>query len=159
MWPGKTTHGLLHQVISHCLEEIKLVLDERPADGSSELIPLEIVTSGRKGVARIEHAIAEELEQIPMNVVCAGFCHCVDCGSGMVPILRRQRAGLDFEFLERIGKGQRQIQVVIRIVVRCAIEQVRHAVRQTAGNDNFSRRIIPNARIQSGAGARSSHPA
>ena len=30
MWPGKTTHGLLHQVISHCLEEIKLVLDERP---------------------------------------------------------------------------------------------------------------------------------
>ena len=49
-------------------------------------------------------------------------------------VARRQRAGLDLELLQRVGKRRRQVQVVERIVVRAAVHDVGDAVGLPAGD-------------------------
>ena len=78
-----------------------------------------------------------------MKFVGAGLRYRVDRGRRVLSILGLQRAGLHFEFLQRIRKGQRQIEVVVRIVVCSSIEYVDEAVVQPAADRNRVRRIIP----------------
>ena len=52
----------------------------------------------------------------------------------MHAVLRRQRAGFRPELLKRIGERQRKIQVVVRIVVRGSIQDVRDTEGQPAGH-------------------------
>src|SRR5262249_42867875 len=66
----------------------------------------------------------------------------VDCGRSVVTIASRNSAGLHLEFLHRIGKGQRQIQVVMQIVVIGAIQQISDAASGAAGDRDGLRRII-----------------
>ena len=58
----------------------------------------------------------------------------------MHAVLRVLRAGLDPELLHRIGKRQRQVQAVVRVVVHRAVEQVRHAERLAAGDRDAAAR-------------------
>ena len=76
----------------------------------------------------------QELEHVAVDRVRARFGDGVDRGARVHAVLRRQRARLDLELLERVGKRQREIQVVVRIVVRRAVEQIRDAVRLAAGD-------------------------
>ena len=47
-------------------------------------------------------------------------------------VLRRHRARLGAELLQRIGERQRQVQVVVRVVVHRAVEDIGDAERQPA---------------------------
>ena len=54
----------------------------------------------------------------------------------MDAVLRGEAARRDAELLERVGKRQREIDVLLRVVVRGAVERVADAGRQAAGHGN-----------------------
>src|SRR2546422_11704943 len=78
-----------------------------------------------------------------MKLVGAGLGYSVNCRRGVLPVLSLQRAGLHFEFLERIREGQRQIEVVVWIVMCSSIQYVDQAVVQSAPACNGVGRRIP----------------
>ena len=49
----------------------------------------------------------------------------------MLALRRRQGTRFDFEFLKRIREGQRQAQIVIRIVVLRAVQSIVHTARKS----------------------------
>ena len=99
-------------------EEEHLVLQDRPAEHAAELIALEAVALGREGVARVEAVVADEVEGAAAEVVGAGLGDEIHRRRRVVAVAGRQRAGLDLELLQRVGKRRRQVQVVERD--RCA---------------------------------------
>jgi hypothetical protein len=68
--------------------------------------------------------VAQEPESATVQHVRPGLRHRIDGRSRMVTVLRRQRARLHLELLHRVGEGQRQVQVVVRVVVVAAVEHV-----------------------------------
>ena len=90
-----------------------------------------------------------------MKIVCARLGHRVDCARGVLSILGRQRAGFHLEFLQRVGEGQRQIQVVEWIVMRAPVQQIGQAIVQPARHGNGLRRIIPVRGLGASADSRS----
>ena len=66
-----------------------------------------------------------------MEVVGARAGNGINRTAGMEPILSRQGAGFDLEFLQRIRKWQWQAVVGIHIVVHAAIECVRISANHT----------------------------
>src|SRR5262245_28846954 len=62
----------------------------------------------------------------------------------MYAVLSREGAGLNLEFLQRIRKWQRKIEVVIGIVMHGSIEKVSHSRPQAAADrDTLSSRHTP----------------
>ena len=105
-------------------EKEQLVVDNRSSHRSAELIPFERIANGREEVACIEDAIAHELKEVPVKVVGAGLGHDVNRAGTVLPVLRRQRAGLDLELLQRVWERKRQTQIIDRVVVRPAVHHV-----------------------------------
>ena len=85
--------------------------------------------------------VAQELEQIPGKAVGARLCHGVDRPRRVHPVLGGQPAGGHLELLQRIGEGEREVRVVIRIVVHGPVEGVRHAGPQPAGDGDGHRLV------------------
>ena len=73
-------------------------------------------------VARIEGAFADELKQIAMNLICARFGYGIDYRIRVEPVSRGGAVGLDAELLKRVGEGERQVHVGMRIVMIAAVE-------------------------------------
>src|SRR5207248_890063 len=71
-----------------------------------------------------EIAVSNEFEQIAVEGVGAGSRYRIDGGSGVYSVLSGQRTGFHLEFLQGVRKRQRQIQVVVGIVMEGPIEQV-----------------------------------
>src|SRR5215813_5868216 len=63
----------------------------------------------------------------------------------MMAVLRGQRARLDLELLQRVGKRQRQVQVIVGIVVRAPVQQVGDAVGYPASDGNGDGGIVAHA--------------
>ena len=110
------------------------VAHDRTAERAAVLIALQAVILSRavgqyfgKPAGRVEVAVPDEFERIPVERIGAGLGHRADRGARVHAVLRAQAAGRDAELLQRVRKWQRQVQVVLRIVVRGAVEQVRHA--------------------------------
>src|SRR5262249_36054762 len=101
---------------------------DRTTDRPAELVPLEVVAGGGERISSIENSVTKKLEDVSMEFVCSRFRDAVDRGRRMVAVLRRKRTRLHFEFLQSVGERERQVQIVVGIVVRCAVEEVRHAV-------------------------------
>ena len=121
-------------------EEEQAVGLDRSANRHAVLISLQpVVFAGAVRVLRREriggvHAVVtEELEGVAAERVRAGLGHGVDRATRVRAILRRHRARLGAEFLHGIGERQRQVQVVVRVVVHRAVEDPGHAERQAAG--------------------------
>ena len=62
--------------------------------------------------------MAGELEQIAVERVGARLGRGVDRRAGVKPVLRVLRAGLHAELLQRVRERQRQVEVVVRVVVK-----------------------------------------
>ena len=73
-----------------------------------------------------------EQSDIPMKLIGAGFRYRVDRGRGVVTVLSGKRAGLHFEFLQHIRERQGKVQIVVRVVVSCAVQAKRQTIRQPA---------------------------
>src|SRR5579871_1726306 len=97
---------------------------DRPAERAAELVALQAVTRDCERVARVEDAVAKKLERVAVEFVSAVLSHDVHGRRRMLAVLRRNGASLDLEFLQRVRKWKRQIQVVEGVVVRCAIHQI-----------------------------------
>ena len=124
-------------------EEKQFILDHRPAKHSAKLVALQRIPLWSEGIACVQRTIAHEFEQIPVKFVGAGLGYSVNRRRRVLSVLGLQRAGLHFEFLEGIGKRQRQIQVVVRIVMRSSIEYVDQTIVQPAPHRNGVGGIIP----------------
>ena len=118
-------------------EEEQAVGRNRTAERAAELVAAQAValalTGGRvdrvERVGRVEAVVADELEQVAVKQVRARLGHGVDRGARVHAVVGVRRARLEPELLQRVGKRQRQVQVVVRVVVRGAVEQIGHAER------------------------------
>src|SRR5205823_1481533 len=104
---------------------------------------LQTIVRQSKCIASIERSVANEFKKVSMKLVRARLGDCIYHGRGMISILRRQRAGLDLELLQRVRKWKGQVQIVEWIVVRRSIEQVSQTRRQASCNSNNDRGIVP----------------
>ena len=138
-------------------EQEQLVLHDRRAQRAAKLIAVQIVLLRREVVALVEAVVAVELERVAVDLVRSGLGHQVDRRGGMVAVPRRQRAGLDLELLQRVGKRRRQVQVVERIVVRPAVHDVGDAVGLAAGHrDRHGREVLVGVEVAGRRGRRQS---
>ena len=94
-------------------EEEELVVDNRSSDRSAELVPFERIANRCEEVSRVENPIAYELEKVPVKFVGAGLGYDVDRAGTVLPVLRRQSAGLDLELLKRVGEGSGRPRLLI----------------------------------------------
>ena len=122
-------------------EEEQLVRDDRAAERPAELValetivfPLSVGTDARKRARRVETMVAEELERVAGEPIRPRLGHGVDRRRRVEAILGGQAARGHPEFLERIGERQRQVHVLLRVVVRRAVERVADAGRKSAGD-------------------------
>ncbi len=127
-------------------EEEQAVRQDRPAEHAAWLIPLEAVvqalavgTDGRKDGLGVEPLVAQELEERAMQHIRARLRHRVHRAAGMDAVVGGEPARRDAEFLQRVGKRQRHVQVVVRVVVHGAVEQVRHTEWQAPGHPGKDR--------------------
>ena len=84
-----------------------------------------------------------------MKLVRSGFRHQADFTGGFSALLRPRGAGLDLEFLHRVGKRHRQVGTLERVVVVRPVEFIAQAGIQTARNRDVSlSKRIARASIQ-----------
>ena len=92
-----------------------------------------------------------------MELICAGPGDRIHGSRRIGSVLRGQSAGLDFEFLQRIGEGNRQVQAIVRIVDVCAIQIVGDTSGEAARHGDLDRRIVAGGRACcAGSGCRHS---
>ena len=133
----------------------ELSRDDRSAERPAELIAAQAVaaalavrTDGGEGVGGIQRIVAHEFEAAAVQQVGARLGDGVDRGRRVVAVLRRESARLDLELLHCVGKRQRQVQVVHRLVVRASVEDVGHSVRQPACHHDGRVGIAADAAVQ-----------
>ena len=122
-------------------EEEEPVPDDRTADRPAELVSLEAVVhtlavrphSG-EGARRIESMVAEELEGVSREPVRACLRHGVDRRARVDAVLCGEAARCDAELLQRIREGQREIRVLLLVVVVRAVERVADARLEPASH-------------------------
>src|SRR5581483_287034 len=138
-------------------DEIKEpVLQNRPAYGPAELIPLQGISRACEIVTRIEVSIAEELEQIAVKRVATRLRNRIDGSRCVQTVLSRKSAAFDFELLQCVRKRHGQIEVVHDIVMHAAVQQVSQTVPLPARDRNQLGGIVADG-VQIGAVAGSGH--
>src|SRR5215208_3722797 len=78
--------------------------------------------------------VAVELEEIAGQLVGSGLRDGVDRRARVHTVLCGETARRDPELLERVRERQRQVRVVLRVVMHRAVEQVGDAERKAAGD-------------------------
>src|ERR1700733_6238090 len=118
-------------------------LDGSP-DGSSELIAVEGVNSGRKVVAGVEGAVSQKLEAVPMEVGASGLGDDIDDAARVLAVFGLIVAGLNTELLQSIGEREGLIDVGEFVVVIAAVEPVIGLVgaRPVGGNGHDHRKCL-----------------
>ena len=119
----------------------ELVLENWTAQDSAVLIALQCAVLRRKKVARVKQIVPDELECIAVYLIGSGLCDRTDCGSRIHSILRGKTARLDFELLQGVRKRNRQVVVVVRIIVYRAVEHEYRAGFQAAGDGDGDRSV------------------
>ena len=84
---------------------------DRPADGAAKLVAVDVIRRGREKGPRVEVAIAQELKRVAMKAAAAGFGDDVDHRARALTVRGVVVAGLNAEFLYRVGERERPIDV------------------------------------------------
>ena len=118
---------------------------DRPADGAAKLVAVDVIRRGREKGPRVEVAIAQELKRVAMKAAAAGFGDDVDHRAGALTVRGVVVAGLNAEFLYRVGERERRIDVGHFIHVVAAVQEVVRLVRQrsVSAGDDRSRECLP----------------
>jgi hypothetical protein len=115
-------------------EEEEFVLDDAAPDDAAELAALQGVADQGAGLAGVEVAVAEELKEIAMEGVGAGFRDVVDGSAGVQSVLGRQGVGQNIEFLESVRERDGEVDVAEGVIVVAAVQQIVVAVGLAACN-------------------------
>ena len=107
---------------------------DRPADRSAELVALQRIVSRREEIPRVDVAVAQKLEQAAVELIGARLVTTFIVPPRMEPVAGRESAGLHTEFLDRVGKGERQVDVGVVVVVVAAVHHEIGAVGLAAGD-------------------------
>ena len=123
--------------------------DDRPADGAAKLVAVEVIRRDGEKRPRVEVAIAQELKRVAMKTAAAGFGDDVDHRAGALTVRGLVVAGLNAEFLYRVGKRERRIDVGHFIHVVAAVQEVVRLVRQRSvrGGDDRGGKCLPGALV------------
>jgi hypothetical protein len=100
----------------------QLVLDDRAAHGSAELVALQRILHGSEELPGIHCAVAQEIEHRSVDLVGTGTGDDVDHAAAGIAELRREIARLQIEFLHRIRVRERQARVQVGVVMAGAVE-------------------------------------
>src|SRR5262249_42637702 len=114
----------------------QLVLLDRPADEPPELVSAQGILRGSEEVARIEGSISYEFEKPSVKLIRSRLGDRVDHGAGMQSVTGGNAAGLDTEFLQRVGEREGQVHVRMRVVMISAVQQVIVSVDLASGDGN-----------------------
>jgi hypothetical protein len=82
--------------------------------------------------------VAQELEALPWKLFVPDLVTALTDAPECIPFCARESAGRDAELLQRVRERQRQVGVVLRIVVDGAVEQIRDAEVQSAATAIFT---------------------
>ena len=87
--------------------------------------------------------IAHKLKCIAMNFVRIGLGYSFDHSAGVLPVLRGNRTGFGFEFLQGVRKRQRLGKTAVRIVC-CSLVSLKFGrrIRLTTGLGGDTRRFV-----------------
>ena len=101
-------------------------MDDGAAESAAILIALDAIGSARRGkeILGVEHRIANEFEGVSVETVCARLGDDVNDAARVGAVLRAVVAGLDAEFLERVGERKGLIDVGVFVHVVAAVELV-----------------------------------
>ena len=119
--------------------------DDRPADGAAKLVAVDVIRRGSEERPGVEVAIAQELKRVAMKTAAAGFGDDVDHRAGALTVLGVVVAGLNAEFLHRVGERERRIDVGHFIYVVAAVQEVVRLVRQRSvgAGDHCGGKCLP----------------
>ena len=118
-------------------KEEQLVLQDRSAQRSAELVPLEVVAFQRKKVSGIESVIANELKCVAVKFIRARLRNCVDLAARSSASSGGGAAtDLHLELLKRIRKRNRHLRAIIGVVVHRSIEGIHHSELESPGYGN-----------------------
>ena len=115
-------------------EEEQFVLDDAATGHAAELAALQGVAQRGRVLARVEIAIAQELEEIAVESVGSRLGYDIDHTARVQPVLGRQSVGLHAEFLHRVRERNRHVHVAEGVVIIAAVQQVVQAVGRPAGH-------------------------
>src|SRR5580658_1060470 len=115
-------------------EEEGFVLANRAADGTAELVQIELFWRGGEEALGIERGIAEELEQGAVEIVGAGFRGDQYCGSSAGAVFGGVIVGQNFEFLNVVNRGKSPDTARRQFVVVYAIQNPIGAVGARAAD-------------------------
>ena len=101
-----------------------LILLNRGAESSTELVTTQRVLFGGEEIPRVEVAVAHEFEQVPMELICARLGNYVYDAAGMNAKLSRQAVGLYTELLQSVRERKGQVDVGKRIIIVAAVHDI-----------------------------------
>src|SRR4030095_13469838 len=136
-------------------EEEQTGVGDRASERAAELVAIEAVVlpfpGGRvdevERVGRVETLVADKLAEITVKQVVARLGYDVDRGARVHAVVRRRGARLESELLECVGERKREVEVVVRVVMSGAVEQISHTDGRSAGNGNGSAALHAPARF------------
>ena len=122
-------------------EEEQPVANDWAAQRAAELVAAEPVVDalavcphGREVLRRVEALVPEELEPIAAEFVRARLRDRIHRRRRVHAVLGGQSARRDAELLHRVGERERQIEVVVRIVVHRAVQDICDAGAESTGD-------------------------
>src|SRR5258708_26428702 len=104
-------------------KEKELVLDDPAASDAPELVALQRVALWRGRLPGIELVVAEKIKKVAMETIAARFGDDVHNAARMQSVLRRQRTGLDAEFLNRVRERNWKIHIAEDVIVVAASQK------------------------------------
>ncbi len=107
-------------------EEEQPVFQYRAANAAAELIALQRILRRCEEVSRIETAVSQKLERTAMQRIRSRARDNIDDPAAGIPVLGAEITGLQIEFLNRIGIGERDVDVQIGIVVADTVQLIVH---------------------------------
>ena len=88
---------------------------DRAAHGPAKLVAFDLISLRREVIARVEDSVAIELEQVAVELVRPAPGHDVDDAARVFAVPRAVIVRLHAELLQRIGKGERNVHVVVLV--------------------------------------------
>ncbi len=106
-------------------EEVEgLVLENRAADGSAKRVAPQFPLAIGKAVARVHPVVSQEFVQNSVNLVRAGAGHDVDVSPGLAAEFRAVVCRFDFDLLNGVDGGSKDIRLVGGLLAGHAIKQI-----------------------------------
>ena len=133
-------------------EDEELIFDDRAAQRSAKLVPMNLVGQAGEVVLRVERTVAIKLENIAMPIIGSGLGDDTHHAAWGEPVARIKVVANHAEFLGRVGIRKWCGSEIIVIDVVCAVQEIQGAALPTSigGSSSFRRKRSVGLRASSG---------